>query len=306
MTHETGDVREVIERLNREARHIDGNNSYATDVLAPLMRVAAEFLEPLTTSETEQERVTEAENERLTVLAEHAAMITQLRVKLAVQPSEVERLKAELESRVNECIGLKRHISELTVKLVSQPAPSGWQQLQGPSIAELCTALRDRIGTIERCSDGGNKGVQCVECGEWSGGHHDHCLVVFYRDLLAVLDALPPAPDAKDAPAKPNRFDCQNCGQGIAVDDEACCRSYGADATPIVDGKPVWTPKPSEEVSEDSWKARYEEEYQVVDRVWKAVKNGAGYPGEELSCIVADYVRRAEQARSGEGSEPCQ
>jgi hypothetical protein len=47
-TKAEGDVRQVIERLNREARHIDGNNSYASDVLVPLMRNAAEFLESLT------------------------------------------------------------------------------------------------------------------------------------------------------------------------------------------------------------------------------------------------------------------
>ena len=46
----------------------------------------------------------------------------------------------------------------------------------------------------------------------------------------------------------------------------------------------------------DEWKARYEEEYQIVARVWTAVKNGTGYRGEELSGIVADYVKRADGA----------
>jgi 8-oxo-dGTP diphosphatase len=61
---------------------------------------------------------------------------------------------------------------------------------------ELCDELRQRIARIERNSDGGNKGVQCIECGEWNGEHHDHCQVVFYRDLLEALDRLTshPAP----------------------------------------------------------------------------------------------------------------
>jgi hypothetical protein len=46
------------------------------------------------------------------------------------------------------------------------------------------------------------------------------------------------------------------------------------------------------------WKSRYEEEYAIVDRVWKAVRGGAGYKGEELSGIVTDYVKRAESAEA--------
>jgi hypothetical protein len=94
------------------------------------------------------------------------------------------------------CAYLSRFGMTVADALTSHPAPSGWQPPPGPSIEELRTSLRDRIGAIARRSDGGNKGVQCVDCGEWSGEHHDHCQVVFYRDLLAVLDALPPAPEA--------------------------------------------------------------------------------------------------------------
>jgi hypothetical protein len=54
----------------------------------------------------------------------------------------------------------------------------------------------------------------------------------------------------------------------------------------------------------DEWKARYEEEYQIVARVWTAVKNGVGYRGEELSRIVADYVKRAEAAEAKLTSHP--
>ena len=46
------------------------------------------------------------------------------------------------------------------------------------------------------------------------------------------------------------------------------------------------------------WKFRYEEEWKIVDRVWQAVKGGTGYKGEELSGIVADYVKRAESAEA--------
>jgi hypothetical protein len=46
------------------------------------------------------------------------------------------------------------------------------------------------------------------------------------------------------------------------------------------------------------WEARYREEYEIVARVWKAVRGGEGYRGEELSGIVADYVKRAETAEA--------
>jgi len=32
----------------------------------------------------------------------------------------------------------------------------------------------------------------------------------------------------------PNRFDCPECGPAIAVDEDGCCRTCGADAKPIV------------------------------------------------------------------------
>jgi hypothetical protein len=87
------------------------------------------------------------------------------------------------------------------VALQEGPSGEGWQPPAGPSVIELSDELRGRVSSIERASDGGNKGRQCVECGEWSGEHHDHCQVVFYRDLLAVLDSLPPpkGQNAKDA-----------------------------------------------------------------------------------------------------------
>lgn len=84
------------------------------------------------------------------------------------------------------------------------PSSSAWQLPAGPTIAELRDALRSRIGNVERASDGGNKGRQCIACGEWSGEHHDHCDVVFWRDLLNLLDALPPVSEA--SPAKPDAF----------------------------------------------------------------------------------------------------
>jgi hypothetical protein len=51
-------------------------------------------------------------------------------------------------------------------------------------------------------------------------------------------------------------------------------------------------------IDADDWKTRYEREYDVVDRVWKAVRGGDGYKGEELSAIVTDYVKRAQVAES--------
>jgi hypothetical protein len=38
----------------------------------------------------------------------------------------------------------------------------------------------------------------------------------------------------KCRPARPNRFDCRSCGQGIGVDEDGCCRTCGADATVVL------------------------------------------------------------------------
>lgn len=38
----------------------------------------------------------------------------------------------------------------------------------------------------------------------------------------------------------PNRFDCAECGQGIAVDEDGCCRACGADATVILNNEVAW------------------------------------------------------------------
>ncbi len=44
-------------------------------------------------------------------------------------------------------------------------------------------------------------------------------------------------------PATPlNRFDCLECGQGIGVDEDGCCRSCGRDATAMIDGVPASLP----------------------------------------------------------------
>jgi rRNA maturation endonuclease Nob1 len=41
---------------------------------------------------------------------------------------------------------------------------------------------------------------------------------------------------AKREKAKMNRFDCANCGQGIGVDEDGCCRTCGADGTVVLAG----------------------------------------------------------------------
>jgi hypothetical protein len=219
MTHETGDVRQ---RLRELEEHLQCATKVGTGVAGRIAaHKALELLQPvmdaLTAQPSEVERLTKELAEMVKRL-ELSTTNTDMAIKL-LESLPIEngiRYDEETDSYIaSHRITSVAHTPELAkVALASaihmtsqawpiqpeaQPAPSGWQQLRGPSIAELCTDLRDRIGTIERCSDGGNKGVQCVECGEWSGGHHDHCLVVFYRDLLAVLDALSPAPDAKDA-----------------------------------------------------------------------------------------------------------
>jgi hypothetical protein len=285
---ETADVRQVIARLQREARHIEGANSYASDVLAPLIRNAAECLESLTAQPSEVERLQRAR-------IGDSEIIGREMCRAEKAEAEVERLKAELAALdlkwaaasvfvrdVIDACGLPQPPAEGVVdlpalalqvigqieegKLTTQPAPSGWQQ----RIAAMSPYHR-YSGTMMACF-----------CGCWDGnGHEADCLwrlakvalppqqsradivaeiralIRAYTDDLDVLavhnisqaflnyvderlkDALPPAPEVKA-----NRFDCPTCGQGIAVDDEACCRACGADATPIVGGTPVWIPEP--------------------------------------------------------------
>ena len=52
-----------------------------------------------------------------------------------------------------------------------------------------------------------------------------------------LADALTPAP-AVPRSLRLNRFDCPECGQGIGVDEDWCCRTCGRDAVVVVDGVP--------------------------------------------------------------------
>lgn len=61
---------------------------------------------------------------------------------------------------------------------------------------QLAEELKRRIAAIERASDGGNKGVQCIDCGEWCGEHRPTCNVVLYRSLLVALSLWQPIEDA--------------------------------------------------------------------------------------------------------------
>lgn len=59
--------------------------------------------------------------------------------------------------------------------------------------------------------------------------------------LMSALAAATPPP-AKSSSRY--RFDCQECGQGVAADEDGCCRMCGADAE-MVTGQPA--PPPAEE-----------------------------------------------------------
>lgn len=64
--------------------------------------------------------------------------------------------------------------------------------------------------------------------------------VELLKGLLASVERIADAyfQGVSPSPAeRPNRFDCAECGRGIAVDEDGCCRSCGADATPVVGDK---------------------------------------------------------------------
>lgn len=68
---------------------------------------------------------------------------------------------------------------------------------------------------------------------EWPHMPDDDSYLFFenckHPDCVLVLAA----PDPRGEPPRKNRFDCTTCGQGIAVDEDGCCRSCGADATVV-------------------------------------------------------------------------
>lgn len=70
---------------------------------------------------------------------------------------------------------------------------------------------------------------------------------VFAVIVDAWADALE---EALVGPAPANRFDCLTCGQGIAVDEDGCCRTCGADAT-VVGPAPACEPRRQNEETKD-------------------------------------------------------
>src|SRR5271154_2132793 len=57
-----------------------------------------------------------------------------------------------------------------------------------------------------------------------------------HPDCVLVRSAVEPAP------TKANRFDCKTCGKGIAVDEDGCCRTCGADAISVEAGRSAVEP----------------------------------------------------------------
>ncbi len=59
-----------------------------------------------------------------------------------------------------------------------------------PERDELVERLQRELEAWDDANDGGNKGYQCVGCGEWDRQHKASCTVLFYRALLAELTRL--------------------------------------------------------------------------------------------------------------------
>jgi hypothetical protein len=62
---------------------------------------------------------------------------------------------------------------------------------------------------------------------------------------IRASQAAPAAPTTETRTLRPNRFDCHECGQGIPVDEDGCCRSCGGDAVEVRDGVPILSNAPS-------------------------------------------------------------
>lgn len=80
------------------------------------------------------------------------------------------------------------------------------------------------------------------------------------------------------------RFDCAECGQGIAVDEDGCCRSCGADAVVVADGGMPYSIVSLEDIAAD---------------LWRDLCEGNGEHSESLDkAIIVKHLRRVGSRRS--------
>jgi hypothetical protein len=185
VTHETGDVQVIA---TQAAKHwwLAQDSSPDTEVPESLVVAFVQALSDyaLTAQPSEVERSEELDDpSELDDLQDGAAQLeadyvaavnvsNEMGRELNVLRPEVERLEAELGEVARQRDAYRARALNLRRRLTAQPAPSGWQQ---------------RIAAMEPCNEDGD----CRFCdGEMS--HKPDCL------WQNAVDALPPAPDAKD------------------------------------------------------------------------------------------------------------
>jgi hypothetical protein len=200
VTHETGDVRQLIERLKAELAEARLAHHCSEGVLSMTVDRLGGMVEGHPT-------------QRINFLQRIDALVA--------MESEVERLTRELKS-VNQAfarLGAKRimengelveQLEAAEAKLTAHPAPSGWQQRIAALrelIEEVWTSHRDpNDASYNECEK-----AECAWC----------------EDTRKALDALPPSPEVKDAIAAAVRAELQpledaliDAGHTLAKDGE--------------------------------------------------------------------------------------
>jgi hypothetical protein len=141
-------LRELIERLNAEARHLIDGPSYSSDVLVPLLRNAVEELEALTSPSAPSGWQPIAE-----------AQVRCERVAKGLETALTFPSRLLLDTAVRESIKELRALPTTP----SEIASSGWQQRI--AAGKLSARVRDYLRSVTDCRHFGHGSV-CIACVE--------------------------------------------------------------------------------------------------------------------------------------------
>jgi hypothetical protein len=129
-----------------------------------------------------------------------------------------------------------KHISEIATEGYSATEMDGFDQIRAIADVALLQAAAPPAPTAEPqfCKTCGGSGMIAY----WDGGAYagEMCPDAFHDQPVS-------APPERVSEGKRNRFDCPTCGEGIAVDEDGCCRTCGADAVAITAARPAVEPR---------------------------------------------------------------
>ena len=110
----------------------------------------------------------------------------------------------------------------------------------------------------KRVSEGKEEGLRVHETeeGEFVCQHGTamdvHCCNCHSGFVFDYRHECPAASPERVSEGKANRFDCETCGKGIAVDEDGCCRTCGVDAIVIATARPAVEPREERIIDQNS------------------------------------------------------